>query len=187
MYYIYNKGGETMLKQKNMILRLVAIACAVLAFVFMFLPGLSAKEKVMGETVSASIALFSLVFGGGTMASKMGSISTNVKFKGGMSIFALLAFLCLVAAIVVLVLSLVKKEKTNLVLIGAGLLVLAGIFVLLVKVAGTNITSLAGEALSKKVTFKNFIDGLNLGIGSILFAVFAILGGASAATSNFIK
>ena len=84
-----------MLKQKNMILRLVAIACAVLAFVFMFLPGLSAKEEVMGQTVSGSIGLFGLVFCGGTMASKMGSISADVKFKGGMSIFALLAFLCL--------------------------------------------------------------------------------------------
>lgn len=176
-----------MLKQKNMILRLVAIACAVLAFVFMFLPGLSAKEEVMGQTVSGSIGLFGLVFGSGTKASKMGSISADVKFKGGMSIFALLAFLCLVAAIVVLVLSLVMKGKTNFVLIGAGLLVLAGIFVLLVKVAGTNITSLAGEVLPEKVSFKDFIDGMNLGIGSILFAVFAILGGASAAASNFVK
>lgn len=158
------------LKLSN-ILQIVAAVFAILAIVCLFLPGVSQKVSEMGTTATISISLIGLVFGGGplkmTFSGEGASANTSADYKGGMSIFGLLAFILLVVAIVLAIVAVVMK-KSNLLIPAGAVAVVAGIFVLLVMVAGT-----AAEGTA----FKDMMEGFKLGIGSILFAVSAILGG----------
>lgn len=158
------------LKLSN-ILQIVAAVFAILAIVCLFLPGVSQKVSEMGTTATISISLIGLVFGGGplkmTLSGGEGSANTSADYKGGMSIFGLLAFILLVVAIVLAIVAIVMK-KSNLLIPAGAVAVVAGIFVLLVMVAGT---------ASEGTAFKDMMESFKLGIGSILFAVSAILGG----------
>ena len=158
------------LKLSN-ILQIVAAFFAILAIVCLFLPGVSQKASEMGATATISISLIGLVFGGGPLKVALSgggeSANTSADYKGGMSIFGLLAFILLVVAIVLAIVAIVMK-KSNLLIPAGAVAVVAGICVLLVMVAGT-----AAEGTA----FKDLMEGLKLGIGSILFAVSAILGG----------
>lgn len=158
------------LKLSN-ILQIVAAVFAILAIVCLFLPGVSQEVSEMGVTATASISLIGLVFGGGPLKTKIsgGGESGNVSldYKGGMSIFGLLAFVLLVVAIVLAIVAIVMK-KSNLLIPAGAVAVVAGICVLLVMVVGT---------ASEGTAFKDMMEGFKLGIGSILFAVSAILGG----------
>ena len=86
------------------ILQIVAAFFAVLAIVCLFLPGVSQSASEMGATATISISLIGLVFGGGplkmTFSGGGESANTSADYKGGMSIFGLLAFILLVVAIV---------------------------------------------------------------------------------------
>lgn len=160
------------LKLSN-ILQIVAAFFAILAIVCLFLPGVSATQDFMGVPVTMSISLIGLVFGGGPIkaSGSAGGTSANqsMDYKGAMSIFGLLAFILLVVAIVLAIVAVVMK-KSNLLIPAGAVAVVAGLCVLLVMVAGTD---------SEGTAFKDIMDLYNfkLGIGSILFAVSAILGG----------
>ena len=160
------------LKLSN-VLQIIAAVFAVLAIVCLFLPGVSQKASEMGTTATISISLIGLVFGGGplkvTFSGEGASANTSADYKGGMSIFGLLAFVLLIVAIVLAIVAIVMK-KSNLLIPAGAVAVVAGICVLLVMVVGT---------ASEGTAFKDIMDLYNfkLGIGSILFAVSAILGG----------
>ena len=154
------------LKLSN-ILQIVAAVFAILAIVCLFLPGVSQKVSEMGVTATASISLIGLVFGGGPLKTKISGGNVSLDYKGGMSIFGLLAFVLLIVAIVLAIVAIVMK-KSNLLIPAGAVAVVAGICVLLVMVVGT---------ASEGTAFKDMMEGFKLGIGSILFAVSAILGG----------
>ena len=158
------------LKLSN-ILQIVAAFFAILAIVCLFLLGVSATQDLMRVPVTVSISLIGLVFGGGPLKASGSaggtSVNQSMDYKGGMSIFGLLAFILLVVAIVLAIVAVVMK-KSNLLIPAGAVAVVAGICVLLVMVAGTT---------AEGTAFKDLMEGLKLGIGSILFAVSAILGG----------
>lgn len=162
------------------LLKYIALGLAVLSLIFMACPGIIASQ----EGVSTSVALAGLIFGNGKIVTKIGQNSASASFKGGMSIFGLISFLVLVAAIVIMVVAYLKNNK-KLALIGAGLAVLAGILIFLLKVCGTNV---ALETISTTtLKFKDFVEGTNLGVGTILYGVFAILSGASYAAGTCLE
>ena len=160
------------LKLSN-ILQIVAAFFAILAIVCLFFPGVILKSSEMGRTATIRISFIWLVFGGGplkvTFSGGAASANTSSDYKGAMSIFGLLAFILLVVAIVLAIVAIVMK-KSNLLIPAGAVAVVAGLCVLLVMVAGTD---------SEGTAFKDIMDLYNfkLGIGSILFAVSAILGG----------
>lgn len=166
-----------------LILKGVACLFVVLAFIFMFaLPGLSAEA----EGMKSSISLFGLVFGNGTIHTEILSKGSDASISGGMSFFALFAFILLIIGIVCFVLGFVLKEKAKLFgLVSGVLFLLAGICAFLVKVAGTDIvvsmgileSLLPGSNVAANVAFTDFFKEYNLGVGSILFAIFNILAG----------
>ncbi len=181
--------SENAKKLLPMILKGVAALFAVLALIFMFvLPGVSNSASQEGVTASASIAMFSLVFGGGKITSKVAGITVEGgKFNGALSIFGLVAFVLLVAAIVVLVLSFVLKEKSKmLVLVAGALFLVAGVCAFLITVAGTsaNLAVLGSQAV--KVEWKDFIGQYKVGVGAILFGIFSIISGAALLVDNFV-
>lgn len=161
----------------NVLLKYVGIVLGVLALIGLFLPGLSATN---GQA-SMKISLIGVVFGGGPVVTSFFGSTASTKYDGGMSFFALASFIMLIAALVLIVLSLFKKNK-NLVLTAGGLLVLSAILMFLLKTAGTN--TFVGMA---KTPWKEFIDSTNLGIGAILYAVFALLAGGCAIASTVLK
>ena len=157
-----------------LIIKGVNLLFVVLALIFMLaLPCLERSEE--GATVS--VAMFSLVFGNGSMHTVAGPMSADVSYNGGMSFFALAAFLLLVVGVVAFVLSFVLKEKARLCLLVAGaLFVVSGILAFLVKTAGTDVTMSVGP-VSASESFADAFSELNLGVGAILFGVFNVLGG----------
>lgn len=174
------------------ILKGVAALFAILALVFMFvLPGVSYSAKEQGVSSKMWIVMSSLVFGGGVVkVDTLGVKLDMFKFKGGLSIFGLIAFVLLVVGLIALVLSFVLKDKSKLfVLIAGGAFLLAGVCALLITVAGTSVTTtelLSSIAAETKVSFKEFLENMNLGTGAILFAVFGILSGATLLVDQFV-
>jgi hypothetical protein len=158
---------------------LVALAL-ILAFAF---PGATfyQEETTLGVTSyqSNKISLYSIIFGGlsGTSVSAIGNtVTTNeISVLGGMSYFALISFILLVLGLVLVVASLVVKDK-KLDLIGSALLVLAGIFMFLILVAGADIT-IEGNVKDHVLTFKEMFEEYKLGAGAIIYAILAILAG----------
>ena len=172
------------LKLSN-ILQIVAAFFAILAIVCLFLPGVSASEEVMGSVTSSTISLIGLMFGGGPLKGTTAGISMSTNYSGGMSIFGLFAFVLLIVAIALGIVAVVMK-KSNLLIPAGAVAVVAGICALLVMVAGTPVTSSIAGLGEIEESFKEFIDGFNLGIGSILFAVSAILGGGLLVASKIM-
>ena len=183
------------------ILKGVAALFAILALVFMFvLPGVSYSAKEQGVSGKMWIVMSSLVFGGGVVkVDTLGVKLDMFKFKGGLSIFGLIAFVLLVVGLIALVLSFVLKDKSKIrvldiisklfVLIAGGAFLVAGVCALLITVAGTSVTTtelLSSIAAETKVSFKEFLENMNLGTGAILFAVFGILSGATLLVDQFV-
>ncbi len=160
------------------ILQIVAAAFGVLAIISLFLAGVGASVSQMGVTVSVSISLIGLMFGNGSIK----TAGVSVGYKGGMSYFGLIAFILLIVAIVLAIVAVVMK-KSNLLMVAGAVAVIAGICVLLVLVAGTKVSS---ASVDTAVSFKAFMEGLKLGVGTILFAISAILGGGLLVASKVV-
>ena len=170
-------------QNKNLPIFIVVGLVALALILAIFLPGATyyQEETTLGVTSSQSnkINLYSLIFGGisGTAVSTIGNtVTTNeISALGGMSIFALISFILLVLGLVAVAASLVVKDK-KLDLIGSALLVLAGILMFLLLVAGADLT-IEGALQNHVVTFKETFEGYKLGIGAILYSILAILAG----------
>ncbi len=144
-------------------------------------------------TVVSSAGLFGFVFGGHdfvnvTTVGTADPGTITVHYDGGMSYFALIAFILVVLAIVVAVVSFFAKKQSKMLALVAGVLfILGGICMFMVKVAGTDFTQTA-QSLTVKTTWADFFKDskYGLGVGTILYAIFAILGGLSIGASCFI-
>lgn len=168
------------LKLSN-ILQIIAAVFAVLAIVCLFLPGVTIgnPQEIFGENTTGSISLIGLMFGSGPFKITFTDQSHVINYSGAMSIFGLFAFLLLIAAIILVIGAFIIK-KTNLLIFAGTIAIVAGIFALLVKVAGTNING------GSFTSFMNNFD-FRLGIGTILFAISTVLGGGLLVLSKTIK
>ena len=157
--------------KKNKTAVLVAFAAFLALFFALILPGV--KGSFEGVTISAKT--LAVAFGGAdyeytSSAGHSGTLSTT----GGMSIFGLISVLLLFLSIVLAAAS-VFVEGKNLDSFASLLLFVSGIFMLLLLVAGTDVT-----LMGTKVEFSEVKDAYNikLSIGAIIYAIVAILGGA---------
>ena len=163
------------------VLQIIAAVFAVLAIVCLFLPGVTIgnPQIFFGENATGSISLIGLMFGCGPFKMTVIDEAHVINYSGAMSIFGLFAFLLLIAAIILVIGAFIIK-KSNLLIFAGTIAIVAGIFVLFVKVAGTNING---------GSFTSFMEAyyFQLGIGTILFAISTILGGGLLVLSKTIK
>jgi hypothetical protein len=165
-----------------------AIAAIILAT---FLTGVRVYEEsyingsFLGSTLK-TVSLLSFIFGSTSyeLTTVLGSNEPDVSqfaYAGGVSTFGIIAFILLALGVVAIVASLFVKGK-KLDLIGSMLIVLGGICLFLVLVAGSNVTytSLFNEQI---VAFKEFFEGFKLGAGVYICAIISILGGLFGAYS----
>lgn len=171
--------------KKSVLFKIIAASLAVVAVILSFVlagAGTTETETVMGYEVSATVSrtLFGFVFGGGayeTMTkTPMGDANVSIDVEGGMSFFALVAFLLVIAGIALVVVDVLTKNK-KLGLVGSLLLALGGLAVLLTLVAGTDFTYQLDASTKLSETFKEFNDGLTLGIGAYAWAILCVAGG----------
>ena len=156
--------------KKNLLAIIVAGAGVLALILGMILPPIA--------DVDGEIKLFDLVFG--FNESQGGATAT-----GALSFFALISFVALIVGIVLTVVSIFKNEK--LAFIGSILIAVAGVCMLFALVAGTDYTmSIAGKTMMK-AKFTEVYEGFKLGIGAILYAIIAILGGAFGIVNKFKK
>lgn len=164
--------------KKNLLAVIVAGAGLLALILGLILPG--ATLTIGSET--GTINFLGLVFGNATLTVSGGGASVAMKFgDGGMSIFGLISILALVAGIALTIVSIFVKDK-KFDFIGAILVAVAGVFMFLLLVAGTDITS---GAIS--TSFADAYKEYSLGIGAILYAIIAILGGAFGIVNKFKK
>lgn len=108
---------------------------------------------------------------------------------GGMSFFALVSVLLLIAGITLLVVFLFTKKKP-LNLIGSICIALSGIFIFFILELGTNIDRLVyytGHTQEKITAFKDFYRNYKLDIGTLFYALATIFGGAIGILDFFKK
>ncbi len=157
----------------------VAALFIVLAFIFMFtLPGASISVTQEGVTAEGYIKMSAFVFGGGNITiSLLGMKLDIMSFKGGLSIFGLVAFILLVFGFVLTIFSLaLRKHAKGFALFAVFVLLLAGISSFLLTTAGTStMLTMMGETEASKVSWIEFVDGLHLGSGTIVCGIFSIL------------
>lgn len=168
---------------KKNLATLIVAGAGLLAFIFcLFLPGIVASNKY-GAT-KFSLINFMLGIGKYTSESTSGVISKG-SIDGGLSIFGLLSFICLIAGIGLTIASIFIKDK-KLDFIGSILIVVAGIFAFMLLVAGTDVTQKIGSqtvATSFSKTFQLF----KLGAGAYVYGILAILGGGFGIANKFLK
>lgn len=156
---------------KKNLLAIIIAGAGVLALIL----GMALEPVAeLGEEVK----FFELVFG--FNKTQMGATAV-----GGMSFFALISFIALIAGIVLAVISMFKNEK--LAFIGAILVAVAGVCMLLALVAGTNYTISVGGQKVMEAKFAELYESYKLGIGTIIYAIIAILGGAFGILNKFKK
>ena len=167
---------------KKNLLAIIVAGAAVLALILgMILPGVVAE---MGGA-KYSVGILGMAFGGAEYKVSAGGVSATAKIgDGGMSIFGLLSVIALIAGIVLVIVSIFKGEK--LAFIGSILIAVAGLFMLLLLVAGTDVSqTISGTKYSAK--FTETFEEFKLGFGAILYAILAIAGGAFGILNKFKK
>ena len=111
---------------KKNLATLIVAAAGFLALIFcLFLPGASYKTNEMGTKVTMNISTIGLMFGRSVLVTKAEGVKATIIYHGGLSIFGLFSFLCLVGGIGLVIASLFVKDK-KLDFIGYILLVVAG-------------------------------------------------------------
>ena len=164
--------------KKNLLAIIVAGAGVLALILGMILPGAVAE---MGG-IDYSIAILGLAFGGAELKASAGGQSATMKVgDGGMSIFGLISIIALVVGIALVIASIFVKDK-KFDFIGAILVAVAGVFMLLLLVAGTDLTNNGQTA-----KFTEVYEEFKLGIGAIIYAIIAILGGAFGILNKFKK
>ena len=163
--------------KKNLLAVIVAGAAVLALILGMIFPGVVLAE----DGTKITIGTLGMAFGGAKYKVSAEGMSASYKLgDGGASIFGLLSVLALIAGIVLVILSIKKGEK--LAFIGSILVAVAGLFMLLLLVAGTDL-KLAGET----VKFKDMFEQFKLGFGAIVYAILAIAGGAFGIVNKFKK
>lgn len=164
--------------KKNLLAVIVAGAAVLALILGMILPGVTAE---MGGA-TYTIGILGMAFGSAEYKVSAGGVSATAKVgDGGMSIFGLISIIALLAGIALVIVSIFVKDK-KLDFIGAICIALAGVFMLLLLVAGTDV-SYAYGAQSFAETFEKF----KLGFGAIIYAILAILGGGFGILNKFKK
>ena len=163
---------------KKNLLAIIVAGAAVLALIFgLILPGAVLEEH--GAEISFSV--LGLAFGGAEYKVSVGGATITEKLgDGGMSIFGLISLVALIVGIVLIVMSMFKDGKLG--FIGSILIAVAGVCMLLLLVAGTEISSGAYTQSFAK-TFEQF----KLGAGAIIYAIIAILGGGFGILNKYKK
>ena len=168
--------------KKNLLAVIVAGAGLLALILGLILPGAAAE---MGG-IDYSIGLLGMAFGGAEYKMSAGGQTATFKVgDGGMSIFGVLSIVALVAGIALVIVSMFVKDK-KLDFIGSILVAVAGVFMLLLLVAGTDITQTYGGT-TNTAKFTEVYEEFKLGIGAILYAIIAILGGAFGIVNKFKK
>ncbi len=164
---------------KKNLLAIIVAGAGVIALIYgLFLPG--AQLTIGNQT--GTINFLGLVFGGPKITISSGDASITSDFgNGGISIFGLISFIALIAGIALTIASIFVKDK-KFDFIGAILIAVAGVLIFLLLTVGTELTS--GPV---SVTFAEVYDKYSLGIGAILYGVFAILGGGFGILNKFKK
>ncbi len=178
---------------KRFLTAIVVVGAAVLALFFaLILTGAIKTEtgEFLGSTttLTSTISFMGLAFGGSkivnTAVTGNNTTTGEAAYDGGMSIFALTAFILILLSIVVMLASvLIKNKKIG--LIGSILLVLAGIASFLILVVGTDVSvtmstdvPIIGTVSNTTVTpFAEAFAGFKLGAGAIVCGILCILGG----------
>ena len=173
---------------------LIALLCAI------FLPAV-AQRVVMSSLSDAwtYVTIIGLAFGDADLFDFLMRLTGPDKGQhhigathhiyGGMSIFALVSVLLLIAGITLLIISLFTKKK-NLNLIGSICLALSGIFIFFILELGTNIDRLVhytGYTQEKITAFRDYYRLFNIDIGTLFYAIATIFGGAICILDFFKK
>lgn len=177
----------------NKILIALGVLLSVVALFFLLAPGLTATVTESGITATSKIGLGGFIVGShkavatGTMRGT--TVTLNIFYKGGMSYFVLISVILLVLGLAATIASIfLKKQGKLFALIGALLIIVAAIFILLIKCGGTNITSITyeGSTINTDTTYADFVKDSNFGAGTICYFVFALLSGLIITGSQFI-
>lgn len=171
-------------------LKSIPLICGLLALLFsFFFNGAQGKIYEVGRFEGYEyicIKLIGFVFGGGAIYSPNGKKLDELNAFSGISLFGVIAFLCLIAAVVLFIIYILKK-KGKLYVASCVLFILSGIFILFLLWAGTtfNGTGWGGWAYKYIQTQDDII--LRLGAGTILWSLLCVLGGAFGLYHHFLS
>lgn len=169
------------------------ILLSIVALFFFLAPGLIATETQSGITATSILGLGGFLVGNHKMVTtataSTSTMTITVFAKGGMSYFVLISFIFLLIGLIFVVLSFFfSKESKLFAIVGATLILIAAIFILLIKCGGTNITSLTyqNKTTDSNTTYADFIKDTKFGAGTICYFIFNLLGAISILVGKFV-
>lgn len=184
MFFIKHVGIWALQKEKIMAKKkstnlgiIIPALFALLAFVLaIFLPGAINNVR---EGVTVKSNLLGMMFGSAKVTTTIGENSNIVIYKGGMSIFGLISAICLIGG-VGLIIGSILLGNSQFAKLGSILILLAGVLVFLILVAGTDLTQAIndGHTFDIKGVFKElYTEEWKLGAGTYIYGALCVLGG----------
>ncbi len=178
----YCKKERIMEFIKKNLLAVIVAGAAVLALILgLIFPGVVAEMNGGKFT----IGILGMAFGGAEYKVSAGGTTMTAKIgDGGMSIFGLISLIALLVGLVLVVVSMLKGQEAS--FIGSALIAFAGVCMLLLLVAGTDVSqTVAGTTRTTK--FTTMFEEFKLGFGAIIYAIIAIIGGGLGVLNKFKK
>lgn len=166
----------------------VALVLGIVSILCIFFPG-AVHESNLGNT---SVALSGLVFGNPifqiTVAAGSTSGTTQMQYTGGISWFALSAFILVALGLLLFLFGLIFRRKRTLLAVLGALVIIAGASLMLgVLQAGQDLIVASGTAVQTPVAFKDALGNYSLGYGTILYFVFGLISGVTGLFSLIFK
>ena len=168
---------------KEHISALVLLSAAVLSFIFFFtMSGVKITQVVEGIEIVGTVPLSGVAFGSSRANFQFSysgsSIDVGVPFSGGLSVFGLISFILLFVSMALIIYAMVK-ENAQIELYGAICLLVSGICMFLVLVAGSDVVAdLSGFGQEKIAeSFREFYEDTHISVGVYFYGIVCILGG----------
>lgn len=156
--------------KKRIFPAVIVVSVAVIALIFLLImPSVNFVDKQSGDLkINWSANIFGFLFGNGSGVQNVSVNQFHYTYSGGVSVFALISAICLVAGIVLVVLNVFFPGK-YLNLIGSTCVFVAGISMFLILAGGSAVT-MDGV----KSSFKEFFDPWHIGVGVYIYSVLTI-------------
>ena len=160
--------------KKTLIRKSIPAISAMIAFICStFLYGAGGNFGRKERPIPEYRKLINFIFGGGKSYVWPHEKVDQLDAFTGISVFGGLAFICLVIGVTLFVRYVINKQDKNYI-ISCCFIMLSGVFILLLLVAGTHVSA-TDCYWSYAQAFKN--DNYKLGAGTIVWSVICVLGG----------
>ena len=163
---------------------IVLLSAAVLSFIFFFtMSGVKMTQVESGIEMVCTVPLSGVAFGSSKVNAQYNyggvNFDASIPFSGGLSVFGLISFILLLVSMALIIYAMIKKNA-KIELYGAICLLISGICMFLVLVAGSDVVADLSSFGQEKMaeSFREFYEDTHISVGVYFYGIVCILGSA---------